>query len=677
MYTGYGQDLTFNTECPPNHPPLAEAGPDKEVFETQNVILEGSGSDPDGDPINFTWSCDGGTLSNPSIAQPTFTAPTVSQDTNYTCSLTVIDSHGASSTDSMNVLVKNQTLFVSLEAIPSSGHAPLYDVDLKATVSGTAIGPINYKFDCTGDGTFEYIFNQITENPKTVIDACDYLTGGTYNAKVYVERGAADPAWAQATINVSSPTPVVDLKINGSDGPITIPYNTSATLSWTSSNVNYCYGFGDWSGQKLTSGSESTGNLISSKNYVLTCYGDFGSTTDNVTVYVSSPTLSVSLSADPSAGCAPLSNVSLTANVSGSALGTITYFFDCNSDGTWEKIYSTSQTSYTASNLCSFSLPDNYSAKVKVERGSLSAENTTQIRVYNCYGLPSVDLKVNNSDGPITISSGDSITLTWTSSNANSCTASGGWSGSKSISGSLTLTNLTSSKTYAITCSGPGGTDSDSVTVYVQTQALALQKWVKNLSTGTNWSDLVYAEPHHVLSFYIQINASESYFYNVFLKDNLPDRIIYRPNSLKIDGVSVSGSITVGINLGNLFPGQSKIITFDADVASPDRFAFGDTNLVNTVTLSSNQTSLSDSATIIIRKRAVAGAATGVPTGRNNNFFLDYLLLPLIIILATILVFKPQIAKIVSDYKRKKEENYNPEELLLEKIAKIREKERK
>jgi uncharacterized repeat protein (TIGR01451 family) len=287
---------------------------------------------------------------------------------------------------------------------------------------------------------------------------------------------------------------------------------------------------------------------------------------------------------------------------------------------------------------------------------------------------PFVDLKVNNSDGPIAVPYGSSITLTWTSSNANSCTASGGWSGSKSISGSLTLSNLTSSKTYTLSCSGPGGTDSDSVTVYVQT--LILQKWVKNLSTGTNWSDSVYAEPHHVLSFYIQINVGESTLYNVFVKDNLPDRIIYRPNSLKIDGVSVSGNITAGINLGNLSPGQSKIITFDADVASPDKFAFGDTTLINTVSLSFNQTSLSDSATIIVRKRAVA-RATGVTTGKNNNFFLDYLLLPLIIILATILVFKPQIVKIFSDYKRKREENYDPEELLLEKIAQIREKERK
>jgi hypothetical protein len=41
------------------------------------------------------------------------------------------------------------------------------------------------------------------------------------------------------------------------------------------------------------------------------------------------------------------------------------------------------------------------------------------------------------------------------------------------------------------------------------------------------------------------------------------------------------------------------------------------------------------------------------------------------------LVFKPQIAKTIAEYKRKREENYDPEELLLEKIAKIREKEGK
>ena len=681
-YTGYGQDLTFITECPSNNPPVANAGPDKEVLETQSVVLEGSGSDPDGDSITFSWFCDGGTLSNPNIAQPTFTAPTVLNDTNYTCNLTVTDSHGASSTDSMNVLVKNQTLFVTLEAIPSSGHAPLYDVDLKATLSGTAIGPINYKFDCQSDGTWEYIFNGVSDNPKLVSNACDYPIGGTYNAKVYAERGAAEPAWAQATILISSPTPVVDLKINGSDGPITIPYNTSAILSWTSLNVTNCYASGDWSGEKPTSGSQSTGNLTASKTYILTCYGPSGSTSDNVTVYVTSPTLSVSLSVNPSSGCAPLSNVSLTANVSGSAAGNITYFFDCTSDGVWEKIYTTPQTSYTASNLCNFSSPGDYFAKVRAERGDQVAENTILIKIYNCYSSPEVDIKANGSNGPVTVSYGSSVALSWSSVNANSCTASGGWSGSKSLSGSQTITNLTSSKTYTITCEGSGGTDSDSVTVYVGAGLnLTLQKWVRNLSRGTNYLDSVSAQPYDVVSFYIQITTGQNYLNNVFVKDTLPDRIIYRPNSLKIDGVSVGGDIILGLNLGDLAPGQSKTITFDADISGSDKFNFGETQLVNSVTVTAAQTSINDTATVLVRKAAVAGAATGVSTGFKNNFFLSYLFLPLIISLLTLLFFKPYFLKLkesliqrIDEYKNR---NYNSEEALRTKIDQIRKKEYK
>jgi hypothetical protein len=82
---------------------------------------------------------------------------------------------------------------------------------------------------------------------------------------------------------------------------------------------------------------------------------------------------------------------------------------------------------------------------------------------------PTVDIKANDSDGPITIPSGTSATLSWTSTDATSCTASGGWSGGKATSGSESTGNLTASKTYTLTCNGPGGSGSDSVTVNVST----------------------------------------------------------------------------------------------------------------------------------------------------------------------------------------------------------------
>jgi len=55
--------------------------------------------------------------------------------------------------------------------------------------------------------------------------------------------------------------------------------------------------------------------------------------------------------------------------------------------------------------------------------------------------------------------------LTWDSTNADSCTASGSWSGSKGTSGSDTVGNFTGTKTFKITCRNEGGTASDSVTL--------------------------------------------------------------------------------------------------------------------------------------------------------------------------------------------------------------------
>lgn len=241
-----------------------------------------------------------------------------------------------------------------------------------------------------------------------------------------------------------------------------------------------------------------------------------------------------------------------------------------------------------------------------------------------------VDIKANGSDGPITIPFNSSATLTWTSSNATYCFASGAWSGLKSTSGSESTGNLTSGpRTYTITCTGPGGSASDSVTIYVQ-QVLgatspSIQKRVRNVSDGQNYfSNSVIAEPGEVLEFQIIVNAGSG-ANNVTLKDVLPSKISIRPNTLKIDGVLTTGDIVSGISLGNLTANQTKTITFLADVAEALQFNFGDTNLVNTATIYWNGNSLSASANIIVRKVGVLGA-TSVQTGQIkgilwNKFF--------------------------------------------------------
>lgn len=86
-------------------------------------------------------------------------------------------------------------------------------------------------------------------------------------------------------VTTSTQPPTVDIKANNSNGPITIAYNTAATLSWTSSNATSCTASNGWSGSKGTSGSTSTGRLTSSRTYTLTCTGTGGSASDTVVVY--------------------------------------------------------------------------------------------------------------------------------------------------------------------------------------------------------------------------------------------------------------------------------------------------------------------------------------------------------------------------------------------------------
>jgi len=68
---------------------------------------------------------------------------------------------------------------------------------------------------------------------------------------------------------------------------------------------------------------------------------------------------------------------------------------------------------------------------------------------------------------PTTITSGSTATLTWSTTNATSCTASGSWSGSKATSGSITTAALTTTSTYSMSCSGAGGSANASAIVTV------------------------------------------------------------------------------------------------------------------------------------------------------------------------------------------------------------------
>jgi len=126
-----------------NNPPTCDAGLDKTVNENQSVQLDCSASDPDGDSLSYSWSCTGGSLNNSSILQPVYTAPSVTADTDYACTLSVSDGKGGNCSDSMIVHVKDIPAGVPI--IP-----PVVDTIADTTVSEDPDHPGKYQAILTG-----------------------------------------------------------------------------------------------------------------------------------------------------------------------------------------------------------------------------------------------------------------------------------------------------------------------------------------------------------------------------------------------------------------------------------------------------------------------------------------------------------------------------------------------
>ena len=81
---------------------------------------------------------------------------------------------------------------------------------------------------------------------------------------------------------------------------------------------------------------------------------------------------------------------------------------------------------------------------------------------------------VSLSSSASSIDEGQSAIISWSSSDATSCTASGDWLGSLSTSGSETVSPVVTS-TYTINCIGDGGSTGDSVTITVSPLAVPIE----------------------------------------------------------------------------------------------------------------------------------------------------------------------------------------------------------
>ena len=241
----------------------------------------------------------------------------------------------------------------------------------------------------------------------------------------------------------TQPVPVASLSAT----PMTIDQGQSATLSWSSSDADNCTASGAWNGSRATSGSELVSPTVTS-TYTITCSGAGGSAGDSITVTVNEapiPVPVVTLSANPATidqgQSATLSWSSSDAD-------------NCTASGAWSGSRATS-----GSETVSPSVTSTYTIICDGTGGSANDAVTVTVNEPPAATPPVVSLSAT----PVSIRRGDTITLSWSSVDANSCTASGNWGGARATSGSESIV-LNDAATFTLTCSGDGGATSDSVT---------------------------------------------------------------------------------------------------------------------------------------------------------------------------------------------------------------------
>jgi ELWxxDGT repeat protein len=205
----------------PNHAPVARAVTVGGLPTERGVHLAGSEStDPDGDPLTYSWSFGDGTTA--SVRDPIHVFP---DDGTYTVTLTVTDAYGLQNTTSINVVVANVAPTTTLTSVAAGTGGDQVRISFSATDPGPddRANGFTYRVDW-GDGNVEII-------PPASGNGTGYTPGHTYQtAGVYqVQVSAADqnmaygPVATWADIVAGSPGgEAIVLRISNSGFAVTV-----------------------------------------------------------------------------------------------------------------------------------------------------------------------------------------------------------------------------------------------------------------------------------------------------------------------------------------------------------------------------------------------------------------------------------------------------------------------
>lgn len=110
------------------------------------------------------------------------------------------------------------------------------------------------------------------------------VAGSTYHFRAVATNAAGTKQGSDSTF---VPEKVVPPTVSLTASPSSIGYNSSSTLSWSSTKADNCIGNGFSTGAgSPKNGSASTGNLTTTTSYTVTCTGSGGSTTSSPSTVV-------------------------------------------------------------------------------------------------------------------------------------------------------------------------------------------------------------------------------------------------------------------------------------------------------------------------------------------------------------------------------------------------------
>ncbi|NRF28135.1 glycoside hydrolase [Vibrio coralliilyticus] len=203
MHEGLGH--TDNAPIQDNRTPIAKAGADREVTGPITIELDGGSSfDPEGEELTYQWTqTKGETVATMGMdtATPELSLPLVDTDKEYTFTLNVVDPHGNSAFDTINIINKveevNQAPVVQL--LPQTYVNEGETFTLTATATDPEHDALSYTWNVHSDFIVlgDVHSNAITLRAPNVFEDTDYdisldVTDNHHNVSVQSTIVVAD-----------------------------------------------------------------------------------------------------------------------------------------------------------------------------------------------------------------------------------------------------------------------------------------------------------------------------------------------------------------------------------------------------------------------------------------------------------------------------------------------------